>query len=47
MRKVSPLCLIVLIVLFEAATCAYQAAPYADWAHDHLVWIDAKDQSES
>lgn len=31
------LCLFVLVALLEAN---YQAPPYAEWAHSHVVWLN-------
>lgn len=39
--------LLIFLSLLISAFCEYEAAPYAEWAHSHLVWIDAKDQNES
>ena len=34
------------LLLVVLVNCEYEAAPYAEWAHSHLVWIDAKTQNE-
>lgn len=26
--------------------CQYKSAPYATWAHSHVVWMHESDQSE-
>ena len=36
----------ILLLLLGIVQGQYQAAPYAEWAHDHLLWISAREQSE-
>lgn len=38
--------LLLLLVLVVLVSCGYEEAPYAEWAHSHLVWIDAGEQNE-
>ena len=37
--------LLLIAILFNCGYCGYQSAPYAEWAHSHLVWINAKEQN--
>ena len=44
-KDIKTVLLAVLIVVLVQGD--YQKAPYAEWAHDHLVWMNAKEQNES
>ncbi len=41
--KLLALALCCLLMLVRAE---FQSAPYAEWAHSHLVWLNAKDQTQ-
>jgi hypothetical protein len=36
------------MLLFLLAQCLaeYQAAPYAEWAHSHVVWLNGGEQDQ-
>lgn len=46
MKIISTSTLTILLLVISIVQCQYQAAPYAEWAHDHLLWISAREQSE-
>ena len=37
--------LLALLLILVFVQAEYKKAPYAEWAHDHLVWINAKEQN--
>ena len=38
--------LLLLLLVFSTVDAAYKKAPYASWAHDHMVWINGNDQNQ-
>ena len=37
---------ILLFIAFVGVICEYEEAPYAEWAHSHVVWINGKHQNQ-
>ena len=36
---------IILFTILCIAFCHYKPAPYAEWAHSHVVWINGVEQN--
>lgn len=39
--------LIVTALLIISVFCGYQAPPYAEWAHSHVVWLNRNLQHDT
>lgn len=38
---------LVLMALLGVVSCGYVGAPYAEWAHSHVVWINRNLQHDT
>ena len=39
--------IILVIAILSLGSCAFQEAPYAEWAHSHVVWINGRQQKQA